>query len=86
MKGCGIDTRGMKKEPEINTSSVIVMVSSYGERTFLYCPGATEELAINDIDFSLIEHCKILHTGGVMKLPKLDVVSMLKKAKDFIVI
>jgi sugar/nucleoside kinase (ribokinase family) len=83
MKRCGVDTKGTRKEPEINTSSVIVMVSSYGERTFLYCPGATEELTIDDVDFSLIKHCKILHIGGVMKLPKLDVVSVLKEAKDF---
>jgi len=85
MNACGVNTEGVKKDHNANTSSVIVMVSSNGERTFLYCPGATEELTIDDIDFSLIEHSKILHIGGVMKLPKLDVAAVLKKAKDFAV-
>lgn len=78
----GVDIRYVKRDLHVNSSSVIVMVSSKGERTFLYCPGATEELTIEDVDFDLIGHSNILHIGGVMKLPKLDVASVLKRAKE----
>ena len=62
------------------------MVSSKGERTFLYYPGGNEELTIGDVDFSLVEQCRILHIGGVMKLPKLDVAGVFRKAKEYSVI
>jgi sugar/nucleoside kinase (ribokinase family) len=82
MEAHGIEAKYVGIDTHIGTSSVIVIVSSEGERTFLYCPGATEELTIKDVNFDLIGQSKILHIGGVMKLPKLDIPNVLMKAKE----
>jgi sugar/nucleoside kinase (ribokinase family) len=77
-----LNTRGVKRESSINTSSAIVMISSGGERSFLYSPGGNEELSFNDIDFDLIVRSKILHIGGIMKLVQLKPAKVLRKAKE----
>ncbi len=81
MKKHGVNPEGVRSVPSHSTSSAIVLASSEGERSFLYCPGANEELTIDDVDFRLIEKCKILHVGGAMKLLNLDLAGVLEKAK-----
>lgn len=72
MGGYHIDTRGLKISEETETSSVIVLISPAGERTFLYHGGANDAFEFADIDLSLVDACKIVHVGGTFLLPNFD--------------
>lgn len=79
----GLDIRGVRQERSTRTSSVIVLISSTGERSFLYAEGGNEAIRLEDVDLSLLQEAQILHIGGIMKLPKLRAADVLKKAKEF---
>ncbi len=78
----GIDVGPVVRDPGVKTSSVIVMISTNGERSFLYCPGSAEAMTIDDIDFGVIKRSRIVHVAGVMKLESLDVVETLRRIKE----
>jgi len=78
----GLDARGVVTDSDARTSSVIVMVSSSGDRSFLYAPGGNEALCLRDIDFELISESKVLHVAGIMKLTSLKTAEVLKRAKE----
>jgi len=82
MKNYHLDTRGVKQDRNVRTSSAIVAISPSGERSFLYAPGGNEALICEDIDWDLIARANILHIGGIMKLTNLRTACVLKKAKQ----
>ena len=85
MGSCGLDLRGLKKDPNIGTSSTVVLVSPDGERTFLHYSGANADLTVDDIDFNLAKEAKILHLAPTYLLPQLDgepTAQILKEAKE----
>ncbi len=81
VRSLGLDAMGVKQDPAVRTSSVIVLISPSGERSFLYAPGGNESLTFDDIDFNRIRRAKILHIGGIMKLSSLDAARVLKQAR-----
>ncbi|MFQ6066555.1 MAG: carbohydrate kinase family protein [bacterium] len=72
MKSEGVKTEGVKRSPEVNTSSTVVLVDPDGERSFLHYSGANAKLRIEDIDFEIIKRAKILHLAPIGLLPSLD--------------
>jgi sugar/nucleoside kinase (ribokinase family) len=85
MSSCGLDLRGLRRNPNIGTSSTVVLVSPDGERTFLHYSGANASLTVDDIDFNLVREAKILHVAPTYLLPQLDgkpTAQILKKAKE----
>ncbi len=78
----GIDAGPIVRDPAVKTTSVIVMISSSGERSFLYCPGSAEAMTIDDIDFSIIRRSKIVHVAGIMKLESLDLQETLRRIRE----
>jgi len=78
----GLNAEGVVLDPNTRTSSVIVMISRSGERSFLYCPGGNEALTIDDVNFELIKRSQILHFGGIMKLESLDLREFARRVKE----
>ncbi len=68
----GVDTRGMTRAADANTSFTFVMIAPDGERSFLHYIGANATLRDEDINFDLIKECKILHVAGSFLLPGFD--------------
>lgn len=85
MDDAGLDTRGIKRTPSVNTSATMVMVSADGERTFFHYLGANAELGYDDVDFDIIREAKILHVAGAFLMPKFDgepTAKVLKQAQE----
>ncbi|MHB9035484.1 MAG: carbohydrate kinase family protein [Armatimonadota bacterium] len=81
----GIDTRGMRRDSEANTSFTFVMIAPDGERAFFHYMGANAALVLDDVDFSLIGEAGILHVAGSFIMPGIDgepTAQILKRAKD----
>jgi sugar/nucleoside kinase (ribokinase family) len=68
----GLDTTGIKCDPHVGTSSCIVLTHPDGERCFVYSHGANSCLKTDDLDFSKLDKCKVLHVGSAMVLPQID--------------
>ena len=85
MESEGVKTEGIKRTPEVNTSSTVVLVDPDGERSFLHYSGANAKLKIEDINLGVIKKAKILHLAPIYLLPGLDkrsAAELLKKAKE----
>jgi len=68
----GLDLRGLVRDSGAGTSSTVVLVSSDGERTFVHYFGGNGRYSAADIDWTVIEECRILHVAGAHILPALD--------------
>ena len=79
VQAAGLNTDRIGREG--TTSTAIVMVSSTGERSFYYTPGATATLSLDEVDLVPLESTERLHISGVMKLETLDMAALLRRAK-----
>ena len=79
VRAAGLETDRIVRGPK--TSTAIVMVSSSGERCFYYARGGTESLCLGDIDLGLLDSAGRVHLSGVMKLEKLDIAGLLRRAR-----
>lgn len=85
LKRNGVDTRGIRRTREANTSLTFVMIAPDGERSFLHYVGANGTIKLQDIDFDLIGGSKILHIGGFFLMPGFDgepTAEVLRRAKE----
>jgi len=85
LKAEGVNTEGLVIDEKTSTSSSMVTVDKNGERSFLHCQGANAEFVIEDINYEVIEHSKIVFVGGAMLLEKFDgeqCAAFLKKTKE----
>jgi sugar/nucleoside kinase (ribokinase family) len=80
-KACGVDTEFIGIHESKPTSSVIVVVSSDGERSFLYKEGSSETLTLGSV-LPALEGANHVHLAGTMKLGALDMASVLRHAKQ----
>jgi sugar/nucleoside kinase (ribokinase family) len=78
----GLGASGLKVRPGGVTSSSIVLVGPSGERSFFHCPGVTAEMTINEIDEEDFAWAEVVHLAGTSELQSLDIVALLKKAKE----
>jgi len=79
-----VDTAGIQRNTDVNTSYTFVAVASDGERSFCHYIGANGELCENDLNWDIIKTTKILHIAGAFVMPKFDgqpMANVLKKAK-----
>lgn len=70
--GYGVDVRGVSESENSITTGSVVCVSSTGERSFLYNPGSTADMVVEDIDMDVIADCDIVFAAGVFLTVKLD--------------
>lgn len=68
----GLDTSALIRDPECPTSATVVLVDAEGERTFLHCAGANDQLHAGDIDLELISRTRALHVAGSFLMSSLD--------------
>lgn len=61
----GIDTSGLLKEAEVNTTLAFVHTLAGGDRDFSFYrkPGADMMLSVNDLRDDLLKDCKVFHFG-----------------------
>lgn len=79
-----VDTRGLKRSDDTQTSASVLMVDPLGERSFFHCVGTNAVFSSADIDYSIIEECDIVFVTGTFLLPHFDGVEtmeFLKKCK-----
>lgn len=67
-----VDTRGIVRDAQTNTSVTFVTVASDGERSFLHYMGSNGIFSEADIDMDLIRGSKFLHVAGSFVMPNLD--------------
>ncbi len=72
MSQCGLNVKGIKRDRDINTSSSMALVEKDGERRFIHCYGADGTFTENDVDWNIINGCKILHIAGSLLMPTFD--------------
>lgn len=72
MNRYGIDTLGLRRKPDVQTSATMLPIRPNGERPALHVRGANAELTIDDIDFAAIASARHLHFGGTYLMPGLD--------------
>ncbi len=61
----GINTAGLKRDPEVNTTLAFVHTKEDGDREFSFYrnPGADMMISEDDLDRTLTEGCRIFHYG-----------------------
>jgi len=62
-----VDTAGFRFCEDVNTTLAFVQLDETGNRSFSFYrnPGADMMLAVDDVDFSIIDKCEILHFSSV---------------------
>ena len=79
-----VDTAGIQRDVNVNTSFTFVAIASDGERSFCHYIGANGELSEDDLDWDIIKTTKILHIAGALVMPRFDgqpMANVLQKAK-----
>ena len=62
-----IDSTGVVTDPRVPTTLAFVHLNANGDRSFTFYrdPGADMMLAIDELDYSLIDNCRVFHFGSV---------------------
>lgn len=76
MKDANLDTSAMLRDPSVDTSSTVVLVSPDGERSFLHYYGGNAKISEREVNYDIIETAKILHVAAAFLVPGLDGVPM----------
>ncbi len=85
LAGSGVDTRGLARDPEVQTSVSVVLNSADGERSFLHCVGTNGTFSVKDIDWSVVAECELIFVTGTYLLDTFDgaeAVEFLKRCKE----
>ena len=85
MDRAGIDTRGIVRDPETNTSATMVMVHGDGERSFVHYLGANAAFTDTDVDWNVVAGARMLHIAGALLMPAFDgepTARVLRRAKE----
>ena len=81
----GVNTKGLKRDKDVQTSVSVVLSATDGERTFLHCIGTNGTFSLDDIDWSIIEDVDIVFVTGTYLLSTFDgeqTARFLKKCKE----
>ena len=68
----GIDTRGLVKDPNTQTSVSVVLSDRDGERSFLHCVGANGTFCLDDVNWEVIEEAEIVFVTGSFLMNTFD--------------
>jgi sugar/nucleoside kinase (ribokinase family) len=72
LKKEGINTQGIKRSTDKNTSATMVILNENGERSYIHHTGANGEFGIDYIDFELLNNTKIAHIAGSFLMSRFD--------------
>lgn len=81
----GVGTDGIYCHPNAATTGSVACISSTGERSFLYHPGSTSELLLENINMDVIEKSDIIFVAGAFLITKFDgepCAKLMKQAKE----
>ena len=81
----GVDTRGLAKDENTNSSVSIVLLDKSGERSFLHTVGTNGTFTENDVDYSIIDECDLVFLTGTYLMDTFDgaeTAIFLKKCKE----
>lgn len=67
----GIDMDHIVRSPNPH-AKMNILIHNNGNRSFLYYPGTSAEFCVDDIDFSVLDDCRIVTVGGTFHLTKFD--------------
>ena len=79
----GVIVDAVGREAGSPTSTAIVLVDSSGQRSFYYRAGGCEMLTNAHVDDGFLQAAAIVHIGGAMKLLRLDMGELTRRAKSF---
>jgi sugar/nucleoside kinase (ribokinase family) len=82
VKQSGLSLDAVVRDSEDPTSAVIVLISSTGERSFLYRNGCNEKLSNRHLPDAILKSASLVHVGGVFKMHSLDVGELFRRAKS----
>jgi len=68
----GVDTRGLRVDPDVPTSATILPIRPNGERPALHVKGANGRIVASDVKWSRAPEAKHFHLGGSLLLEGLD--------------
>jgi sugar/nucleoside kinase (ribokinase family) len=83
MASSGVRVDGLVHSGTSATSSVVVLVAGDGERSFLYREGGNEQLTADMVSDEALRSAGYVHIGGAMKLHRLDLAGLLRRARNF---
>jgi sugar/nucleoside kinase (ribokinase family) len=83
LKQAGVNVDAVRRDPEAPTSAAIVLVNRAGGRSFFYRNGGNEQLANDHIADDVLRAARIAHVGGGLKLVRLDLAALMRRAKSF---
>lgn len=81
----GVDTSGVRRDPQASTSATMVLIGSDGERTFLHHLGGNARYTLDDVAWDIVGASRILHVAGALVMPALDgppMAELLSKARS----
>ena len=81
----GVETKGLSRDNNAQTSTSVLFSDKDGERTFFHCVGANGTFSINDVNWDVIDDAKIVFVTGTYLLNTFDgkeTVEFLKKCKE----
>lgn len=85
MREQGVNTKGVKKDDNVQTSVSVVLSASDGERTFLHCVGTNGTFSIDDVDWDVVKDVDYVFVTGTYLLNTFDgeqTKEFLKKCKE----
>lgn len=71
-RAAGVDVSGLVMKKGVETTSSVVCVDSQGERRFLYNPGSTSAMTVEDVGSAQLERADIVFIAGAMLLTAFD--------------
>jgi sugar/nucleoside kinase (ribokinase family) len=83
IKAAGVIVNTVGREAGLPTSAAIVLVDGSGQRSFYYRAGGCEMLTNAHVADAFLKSAAIIHIGGAMKLLRLDMGELVRRAKSF---
>ena len=81
----GVETKGLSRDNNAQTSTSVLFSDKDGERTFFHCVGANGTFSYDDINWDVVNEAKIVFVTGTYLLNTFDgkqTVEFLKKCKE----
>jgi sugar/nucleoside kinase (ribokinase family) len=82
VKAAGVIVDAVRCEAGFQTSAAVVLVDGSGQRSFYYRAGGCEMLTNAHVADGLLKSAGIVHIGGAMKLLRLDMGELMRRAKS----
>lgn len=81
----GVETKGLSRDNNAQTSTSVLFSDKDGERTFFHCVGANGTFSLDDVNWDIVDDAKIVFVTGTYLLNTFDgkqTVEFLKKCKE----